>query len=112
MDREVFTDALVAAYIRDNFYAVKLDAEDDTPLVYDNHTFRFMADRGRNGLHELAYALLNGSMAFPSPVYLDEAQHRINISPGFKPAADLYKELQFIGENHYKVMTYDQYKQR
>ncbi|MEM7571470.1 MAG: DUF255 domain-containing protein [Bacteroidota bacterium] len=112
MDNEVFTDALVAAYIRDNFYAVKLDAEENVPLVYDNHTFRWLPNQGRGGVHELAYALLDGSLRYPSLVYLDENQRRINISPGFKPAQNMYKELQYIGGNHYKVMTYEEYKSR
>ncbi|MEO0626848.1 MAG: thioredoxin family protein [Bacteroidota bacterium] len=112
MDRNVFPDAWVTRYVRENFYAVKLDAEDPTPLVYDNHTFRWLEDQGRGGVHELAFALLDGSLRYPTMVYLDEDQKRISISPGFKNAANLLSELKFIGENYYKVMSYSEYKRR
>ncbi|MEM8586355.1 MAG: thioredoxin family protein, partial [Bacteroidota bacterium] len=79
MDRNVFPDAWVTQYVRDNFYAVKLDAENPEPLVYDNHTFRWLENQGRGGVHELAFALLDGSLRYPSMVYLDEDQKRISI---------------------------------
>ncbi|MEM6397280.1 MAG: thioredoxin family protein [Bacteroidota bacterium] len=112
MDRNVFPDAIVSAYIRDHFYAVKLDAEAQEPLVYDNHTFRWLKDQGRNGVHELAFALLDGSLRYPSMVYMDETQKRISISPGFKNPQNLMNELKFINENHYKQMSWEEYKNR
>lgn len=112
MDRETFTDPLVVAYLNANFYPVKFDAEGKESLSYADHTFNYEPNRGRNGTHMLAFALLDGKMQFPSLVYLDEEQKRIAISPGYKPADSFLDELKFIAENHYKKGDYNAYKTR
>lgn len=112
MDRQTFSDPLVIDYLSKHFYPVKFDAEGDKPLRYANHTFKLDASRGRNGTHELAFALLDGRLQYPSLVYLDESQKRIAISPGFKPADSFLDELKFIAGNHYEKMDYNTYKRK
>jgi len=109
MDKAVFTDPAIVAYVRDNFYAVKFDAEQRAELFYDGHEFKFNPTIGRRGSHELAYALLDGRMSYPSIVYLDEYRDRISISPGFKPADKFINELTFIQGGHYRTKTYQEY---
>lgn len=109
MDQTVFTDPVVSKFISDNFYAVKFDAEQRESLVYSGHTFRFDAEAGRRGSHELAITLLEGRMSYPSIVYLDEQENRITISPGFKPADKFINELSFISGTHYQTLTYQEY---
>ena len=109
MDKTVFTDPVISQYIADNFYAVKLDAEQRESLVYSGHTFSFDADAGRRGSHELAITLLEGRMSYPSIVYLDENENRITISPGFKPADKFINELSFISGTHYQTKTDQEY---
>lgn len=109
MDKTVFTDPAIEEYVKKNFYAVKFDAEQREELSYDGHQFKFNATMGRRGAHELAYALLDGRMSYPSIVYLDEKRDRISISPGFKPADKFINELNFIQGGHYRTKTYQQY---
>lgn len=109
MDASTFQDEAVAKLMNDHFYAVKLDAEQEEEIVYDNHTFVFRAS-GRRGVHELAYALLDGRMSYPSFVYLDESGKRISISPGYKDAEMMSTELQFIGQDHFKTQSYEEFK--
>ena len=109
MDRETFRDPLVVAYINEHFYPVKFDAEQRESLRYADHTFKYDPNKGRRGVHSLAFALTDGRMSYPSMVYLDESQKRIAISPGFKPADSFLRELRFIGDNHYKVTDYNTY---
>ena len=109
MDKTVFTDPVIEKYVSENFYAVKFDAEQKGTLKYDGHTFKFNTGIGRRGSHELAYALLDGRMSYPSIVYLDEARDRISISPGFKPAAKFIDELKFIEGGFYRTKTYPEY---
>ncbi len=96
MDKKVFSEKQIAHYIADNFYAVKLNAEQTEDIVYDNHTFKYDPNNGRRGVHALAVALLDGQMSYPSVVYLDEQRNRITISPGFKPAERYIHELRYI----------------
>lgn len=110
MDRETFSDPWVIKYVNEHFYAVKFNAEKPGDLVYKGHKFNYDTARGRNGVHTLAFALLDGSLSYPSMVYLDEKQSRIAISPGFKPADSFLTELQFIGGNHFKTTDYNTFK--
>lgn len=109
MDAVVFTDPAVAAYVKENFYAVKFDAEQKKTIKYDGHTFNFNPNASRRGVHDLAVALLDSRMSYPSIVYLDENRERISISPGFKPADKFINELNFIQGGHYKTKTYQEY---
>ncbi|MEO0733153.1 MAG: DUF255 domain-containing protein [Bacteroidota bacterium] len=109
MDKQVFADPKIAAYIKENFYAVKFNAEQRATIQYDGHTFKFNDQIGRRGSHELAYALLDGRMSYPSIVYLDERRDRITISPGFKPASKYLYELRYVQGGHYRTRTYEEY---
>lgn len=112
MDRETFSDPWVVRYIDEHFYPVKFNAEKPGDLVYKKHTFTYDKTRGRNGVHTLAFALLDGNLSYPSLVYLDEKQTRIAISPGFKPANSFLTELKFIAGNHFEKMDYNTFKAR
>jgi len=109
MDKNVFTDPVIEAYVKENFYAVKFDAEQKESIQYDGHTFKFNPNATRRGVHDLAVALLDSRMSYPSIVYLDENRDRISISPGFKPADKFINELNFIQGGHYKTRTYQEY---
>lgn len=108
MDATTFKDPGVVKHLNDNFYPVKFDAEQKEEVEYKGHTFKFIAS-GRRGVHELAYSLLDGKLGYPSYVYLDEEQRRITISPGYKPADKMLKELQFITGEHYKNGTFEEF---
>ena len=108
MDRTTFKDPKVVKYLNDNFYAVKFDAEQKEPIIFNGKTFEFM-NAGRRGVHQLAYALLDGRMGYPAFVMLDESFARIMISPGYKVTDQLMKELVFAKEETYKEMSWEVY---
>lgn len=110
MDATTFKDETVMAYLRENFYPVKFDAEQKEDLVFNGHTFKFQP-YGRRGAHELAIQLLNGRMSYPSIVYLNEEFEIITVSPGFKQPGDIMKELHFVGKEIYKDKTWAEYQQ-
>ena len=109
MDKGTFTDVELAAYINENFYAVKLDAEQKEDIIWNDVTFKFIP-QGRKGAHELAISLLNGKMGYPLFVYLDETFSRIMISPGYKTAPMMQNELVYAVEEYYKSKTWADYK--
>lgn len=112
MDKGTFTDPEVVKYVSENFYAVKLNAEQKDDIQFGRDTFKFIPnDNGRGGVHQLAYALLDGHMGYPTLVYLNEKYERIMISPGYKESADLMKELKFAAEEMYTKTTWDKYKE-
>ena len=100
MDKNTFNDPAVAEILNTKFYAVKFDAEQREDIVFDNHTFKFVASGGR-GYHELAAALLNNKLSYPTVVFLNEDFAMIQPLPGYRKALEFHMIAQFIGEDHY-----------
>lgn len=100
MDASTFKDPDVVKHLNENYYPIKFDAEQKEDIVYDTHTFKFIA-QGSRGVHELAYSLLDGKLSYPSYVYLDEQIRRITISKGYRDAPTMVKELEYITSEAY-----------
>ena len=95
--------------MNEHFYAVKFDAEMKDDIVYKDHTFKFVKS-GRRGYHQLAAALLENKMSYPSFVAMDEKVDRITIIPGYRDADGMLPVLQFVGEDKYKSMSYQEFE--
>ena len=112
MDKETFPNDTIADYLNKNFYCVKLNAEMRDSIQFAGNTFIWMSPEkggGRNGIHTLAYSLLDGQMSYPTIVYLSEKFERIVISPGYKKPAQLLPELRFTAEEIYKTKSWNDY---
>ena len=109
MDATTFQDPAVIQYMNENFYAVKFNAEMKDEIQFNNHTFKWV-QAGRNGIHTLAYSLLEGKMSYPSFVTLNESFDRIAIMPGYKQPEQLLRELKFAADEVYKDKSWDEYR--
>ncbi|HHB78642.1 MAG TPA: DUF255 domain-containing protein [Saprospiraceae bacterium] len=101
MDRSTFRDAKVVKILTDDFYAVKLDAEQRESILFQGTEFKYVGTN-RQGHHELAAALLDGQMSFPTTVMLTPQYERIAISPGYKDAQTILKELEYVTSRAYE----------
>lgn len=108
MDQKTFTDDRISSQLNSNFYAVKFDAEGKEAVNFKNQTFNFVA-QGARGYHELAAALMQGKLSYPTSVFLDENLNLISPLPGYYPPEKLDPILEFIGEDHYKTTNYEQF---
>ncbi len=109
MDKTTFKDATVVKYLNDNFYAVKFNAEQKGNILFNDTEFKYINSGGR-GVHELAYALLNGRLGYPAFVVLDEEFARILISPGYKGPDAVMMEMKFAKEEMYKTTSWQSYQ--
>jgi len=109
MDRKTFTDPNVAKLLNEKFYAVKFNAEQRDDVKFQETTFKFI-ENGRSGYHQLAAALLNNQMSYPTVVFLDEDFKMIQPLPGYREAAEFHKIAQFIGEGHYKTQKWEDFQ--
>lgn len=109
MDKSTFKDPAVVKELNANFYAVKLDAEQKETINFNGNDFVFVSG-GRKGVHQLAYALLDGRLGYPAFVMLDEGFARIMLSPGYKKPAELIKELEFSSSDAYKKHNFADWK--
>lgn len=105
MDQTTFKDTKVVVALNRDFYAVKFDAEQKEVIKFKDKDYVFES-KGRRGAHQLAKALLDGRMGYPSMVYLDENLNRIMPSPGFKTANDLLREIGYISTNAYTKIDF------
>ena len=112
MDKQTFPNDTVANYLNKHYYCVKLDAEGRDTIRFSNQTFVYITPEkggGRNGIHTLAYSLLDGQMSFPTLVYLTEKMERVAISPGYKTPEKLMPELRFTAEEAFRTKTFENF---
>ncbi|MBV6645203.1 MAG: DUF255 domain-containing protein [Cyclobacteriaceae bacterium] len=109
MDKESYSKIEISNYLNEKFYAVKFNAEQREEVVFDGHTFKFVA-RGRRGYHELAAALTNNSLSYPTTVFMDEEQRIIQPVPGYLNAPTLDTILKYIGESEYKSTPWNEFQ--
>jgi thioredoxin-related protein len=106
MDRKTFSDPQVADLLNTKFYAVKLNAEQREDIMFKGTKFSYVQD---GNYHQLAAALLNNKLSYPTVVFLDEELNGLMPLPGFREAPEFHKIALFIGGNHYKTQKWDEW---
>jgi thioredoxin-related protein len=109
MDSVTFSHPVIARYINDNFYAVKLNAEGRDEITFNGTTFKFVP-QGSRGYHELAAGLLSGKMSFPSIAYLNEKLQLLGAVPGFMPPSTIEPLLNYIAEDKFTIQSLEDYQ--
>jgi|SRR6185312_1030464 len=110
MDADTYTDPAVVSYINKNFYAVRLDAETADTFHFKDHQFVNTKPHTRGYTNELASSLLDGKLAYPTTVYLDENFQRLTYVQSYISATDLMPILKYFTEDKYKSMSFDDFK--
>lgn len=109
MDKNTFSQPEIARYLNENYYPVKLDGEGQEDITFRGQTFKFV-ESGRKGYHELAAALLQGKLSYPTVVFLDEEFNMIQPLPGYQKADRFEKIIKFIGGDHYKDTDWNEFE--
>jgi thioredoxin-related protein len=109
MDKNTFNDPQVAKLLNEKFYAVKFNAEQKEDVIFNGTTFKFVAS-GNNGYHQLAAALLNNQLSYPTVVFLNENFEMLQPMPGYRKAPEFHKVAQFIGDGHYKKTKWEEWE--
>lgn len=111
MDKTTFSNPVIAQYINDNFYPVKLDAETRDTIVFKGYTFTYKSSPdGRSGMNYFAYAILNGKTSFPSYVILNDEQNLMTVIKGYHEADKFEPILHFYAEDAYKTTQWDAFR--
>ena len=108
MESTTFQDEKIVNLLNERFVPVLFNAESKEPISFNGTEFKFVAN-GSRGYHELAAALLNNRLSYPSVVFLDEKMNMIQPLPGYKSAEDLKIILTFLADNIYETMGFDEY---
>lgn len=107
LDKNTFSDENVIAYVNENYYAVKFNAEGDEKVNYKDKEFKnlnFDPERkGRNSTHQFAAALR--VTGYPSLVFFDEEANLITPIPGYRTPEQLELYLKLFANDDYKKLT-------
>ena len=106
MDKNTYLNQAIIKQLNEDFYFIKLNAETKDSIFFDNKMFTYQAQYKVN---ELALALLNGQMSYPSTVFLDEKFALLTVVPGYLTPKDLSPILTYFGKNFHLKMKWEEF---
>jgi thioredoxin-related protein len=108
MDKATFQNPEVAAYMNEHYYNVKFDAEQKESIEMLGNTFKFIP-QGKRGYHELAAALLNGKMSYPTVVFMNPKFEMLSPVPGYQESGPFINIAKYFGDNIYMTVPWEEY---
>ncbi|MEJ5304271.1 MAG: DUF255 domain-containing protein [Bacteroidales bacterium] len=112
MDAETFADSTVAAYMSRIFWCVKLNAERQDTVEYAGRKWTSTQPGQPRAPHQLAAALLQGRMSYPSYVILDENNNKITSLAGYQQASQFILVLRYFGENLHFQLPWEEFRKQ
>jgi uncharacterized protein YyaL (SSP411 family) len=106
MDKETYSKASVIDYINKNYYAVKFDAEQNKPVIWQDKTYNFNEKYTANGF---AVYLLQGNMGYPTTVLLSAPDAIPAPLSGYLKPSELEPPLKFFGDGNYKTQNFPEF---
>ncbi len=100
MDKRTFQKDHIATYVNENYYAVKFDAETKQVITFNGKEYQYISS-GRRGYHELAVAITQGKLSFPTVTFIDEDLKVIQPIGGFQGPESFELIMTYFAENHY-----------
>ena len=98
LDEDVYGNEKIAAYIGEKYIAVKINAESDAKINYKDTV-----------LSEMGFARAFGVTGYPTILFLEPDGDAITSLGGYVPAERFLPIAKFIGEDHYKKMSWQDY---
>lgn len=107
LDKDTFSHPVIAAYLNEHFIPVKFNAESKTPITFSGREFINDGKSGR--AHQLAVALMQGQMSYPTVVFLNEKGELLSPVPGYREPKDFEPLLVFFGEKKYLTEKWEDF---
>ncbi len=110
MDSETFTNNVIVEILNTRFYPVKFDAEGNETITFLGQTFINDGKSGR--AHQLAVALLQGRLSYPTVVFLTQQDNKYSVSPvpGFRQPKDMEVLLTYFADKAYLNQKWEDYQ--
>lgn len=107
MDSSTFKQKDIVNFINENYYPIKFDAQNKTPIEIKEKVYKF-----KNGYNELAVEITYGRMQFPSLIFMDEEFNTIQSIPGYRKQDELEMILVYFAENFHTNMPWSTFQRK
>jgi thioredoxin-related protein len=111
MDKDTFTDKVISDILNNKFYPVKFNAEGTESITVFGQTF---INDGKSGkAHQLAIALLNGQLSYPTVVFFipqKDGKFKAQPVPGYRAPKDMEVLLSYFADNVYNSQSFEDYQ--
>lgn len=107
MDKKTFSNPHVIQYINQNFYAVKLNAEQRDSIQFQGKMYGFVPQYRAN---MFAVELLRGQMSYPTSVILEEEFQNPQAIPGYLDVGTIEKILKYVGGDVHKTKNFPEFE--
>jgi thioredoxin-related protein len=111
MDKDTFTNEVIADILNNKFYAVKFDAEGKGKIIFMGQ--EFINDGKYGNAHQLAVTLLQGQLSYPTVVFMlknEDNKFEVAPVPGYKQPKEMETLLSFFADNNYKTKTWEDFQ--
>lgn len=110
MDKDTFSNSVISDILNNKFYPVKFDAEGKESINFLGQTF--INDGKAGNAHQLAVALLQGQLSYPTVVFLTQKDGKIGVSPvpGYKEPKDMEVLLSFFADKAYETQKWEDFQ--
>lgn len=109
MDKNTFSDPYIAQYLNENFYPVKFNAEGTNDITYKGKVYKNRG-QGQRSAHDLAIALLQGRLSYPTIVFMDSDNNLITYISGYLTPDQIEPILAYIAQDGYKKEKWEDFR--
>jgi uncharacterized protein YyaL (SSP411 family) len=109
MDDSTYQNSVIVAMVNKYYYPVKLNGEEKKDITYKGRTYTFKK-QGRRGYHELAAAIMNGQMSYPSTAFLNKDEQLLQNVPGYVKEKRFEIILAYFSKENYKNTSWKDFE--
>jgi thioredoxin-related protein len=99
MDKKTYTNDSLIQFVNENYYAIKFDAEQRTPIKFMGKSWEYSA---QNKVNDLAVQMMQGRMSYPTTIFMDEGFKDPQVVPGYQELFQMESIIKYLGGNHHK----------
>lgn len=107
LDKDTFSNPVIAEILNTRYYPVKFNAEGSEPVTFQGKTFINDGRLGRT--HQLAYALLQGNLGYPTIVFLTSKSELITPVSGYKTPAQIEPMLMYFAGKSWQTQSFEDF---
>jgi thioredoxin-related protein len=108
MMRTTYSNPNIAAYINQNFYPIKFNAEGKDTIEYNGKVYKPISREPKTP-HEFALKMLGQQLSYPSTIFVTNNFEYTLLSQGYMEEKKLEPLLVFMVENVWRTITFDDF---